>query len=153
MGLTSHAQRTNVRKRPFARTPRGRPSQGKSGSALGGIGRRGRSGRGLQQEMVMKFDVEAGSRAGNRSVVFVVRVIEDAVGLFFFSSRRRHTRSLRDWSSDVCSSDLTAPHDDRGRPPPEDQGGGIQRLCAPRGGRSEERRVGKECRSWWSPYD
>src|SRR5690349_24009013 len=30
------------------------------------------------------------------------------VGLvqFFFSSRRRHTRSLRDWSSDVCSSDL-----------------------------------------------
>src|SRR5699024_11647682 len=28
----------------------------------------------------------------------------DAV--FFFSSRRRHTRSKRDWSSDVCSSDL-----------------------------------------------
>src|SRR5438874_3077273 len=28
---------------------------------------------------------------------------------FFFSSRRRHTRSLRDWSSDVCSSDLV-PH-------------------------------------------
>src|SRR6266576_5426591 len=27
---------------------------------------------------------------------------------FFFSSRRRHTRSLRDWSSDVCSSDLCA---------------------------------------------
>src|SRR5215204_7363600 len=27
--------------------------------------------------------------------------------LFFFSSRRRHTRSLCDWSSDVCSSDLT----------------------------------------------
>src|SRR6266496_5448669 len=27
-------------------------------------------------------------------------------GLFLFSSRRRHTRSLRDWSSDVCSSDL-----------------------------------------------
>src|SRR5437868_14392624 len=25
----------------------------------------------------------------------------------FFSSRRRHTRSKRDWSSDVCSSDLT----------------------------------------------
>src|SRR5215469_17734019 len=25
--------------------------------------------------------------------------------IFFFSSRRRHTRSLRDWSSDVCSSD------------------------------------------------
>src|SRR5690349_24520773 len=28
--------------------------------------------------------------------------------VFFFSSRRRHTRSLRDWSSDVCSSDLAA---------------------------------------------
>src|SRR5438034_4449870 len=28
---------------------------------------------------------------------------------FFFSSRRRHTRSLCDWSSDVCSSDLSAP--------------------------------------------
>src|SRR5438034_7578983 len=31
--------------------------------------------------------------------------------LFFFSSRRRHTRSLCDWSSDVCSSDLD---DDQG---------------------------------------
>src|SRR5260221_2595874 len=29
---------------------------------------------------------------------------------FFFSSRRRHTRSLCDWSSDVCSSDLLQPH-------------------------------------------
>src|SRR5699024_11914320 len=28
--------------------------------------------------------------------------------LFFFSSRRRHTRSKRDWSSDVCSSDLAS---------------------------------------------
>src|SRR5439155_13323447 len=28
--------------------------------------------------------------------------------LFFFSSRRRHTRWPRDWSSDMCSSDLTA---------------------------------------------
>src|SRR5699024_11622450 len=28
-------------------------------------------------------------------------------GFFFFSSRRRHTRSKRDWSSDVCSSDLS----------------------------------------------
>src|SRR5699024_12180795 len=27
-------------------------------------------------------------------------------GSFFFSSRRRHTRSKRDWSSDMCSSDL-----------------------------------------------
>src|SRR5699024_11578216 len=29
--------------------------------------------------------------------------------LFFFSSSRRHTRSKRDWSSDVCSSDLFFP--------------------------------------------
>src|SRR5699024_11752071 len=29
--------------------------------------------------------------------------------VFFFSSRRRHTRSKRDWSSDVCSSDLYWP--------------------------------------------
>src|SRR2546422_5184964 len=30
-------------------------------------------------------------------------------GFFFFSSRRRHTRCSRDWSSDVCSSDLLEP--------------------------------------------
>src|SRR2546429_2154942 len=30
----------------------------------------------------------------------------DVVFFFFFSSRRRHTRCSRDWSSDVCSSDL-----------------------------------------------
>src|SRR5688500_19260947 len=29
------------------------------------------------------------------------------IGIFFFSSRRRHTRLQGDWSSDVCSSDLT----------------------------------------------
>src|SRR5699024_11567824 len=31
---------------------------------------------------------------------------------FFFSSRRRHTRSKRDWSSDVCSSDLSTSSSD-----------------------------------------
>src|SRR5205809_3260884 len=30
------------------------------------------------------------------------------LSFFFFSSRRRHTRCSRDWSSDVCSSDLVA---------------------------------------------
>src|SRR5690349_18169882 len=46
----------------------------------------------------------AGSDAAYR--VFVESMSEGAVTLgFFFSSRRRHTRSLRDWSSDVCSSD------------------------------------------------
>src|SRR2546429_4647655 len=95
---------------------------------------------------------------------------------FFFSSRRRHTRCSRDWSSDVCSSDL-------GKSPVEvkDQAGFIVNALlfpylnnavrllengvatredideAMKGGcnfpmRSEERRVGKECRSRWSPY-
>src|SRR5699024_12503511 len=35
---------------------------------------------------------------------------------FFFSSRRRHTRSKRDWSSDVCSSDLSPWHPLRASP-------------------------------------
>src|SRR5260221_8429031 len=39
-----------------------------------------------------------------RNVIPVVRV--RSCIFFFFSSRRRHTRSLCDWSSDVCSSDL-----------------------------------------------
>src|SRR5690349_21943714 len=34
--------------------------------------------------------------------------VRDSAGEFFFSSRRRHTCSLRDWSSDVCSSDLAS---------------------------------------------
>src|SRR6266498_5611108 len=33
---------------------------------------------------------------------------QKTVARAFFSSRRRHTRSLRDWNSDVCSSDLDA---------------------------------------------
>src|SRR2546421_5389095 len=41
--------------------------------------------------------------------VAVVRAVGmfQFVVFFFFSSRRRHTRSDRDWSSDVCSSDLS----------------------------------------------
>src|SRR5690349_22128165 len=47
---------------------------------------------------------------------------------FFFSSRRRHTSSLRDWSSDVCSSDLVLvmghlPGCRRGRPTSRRGGG------------------------------
>src|SRR5439155_18669442 len=74
---------------------------------------------------------------------------------FFFSSRRRHTRWPRDWSSDVCSSDLLRlrlPGQQR-RPPPQllrARTGSRQRRSPLR--RSEERRVGKECRSRWSPY-
>src|SRR5260221_8348792 len=41
--------------------------------------------------------------------MLVVMKVEGFLCLFFFfSSRRRHTRSLCDWSSDVCSSDLAA---------------------------------------------
>src|SRR5207249_8764328 len=39
-----------------------------------------------------------------RGPIVEVELFRGAV--FFFSSRRRHTRSKRDWSSDVCSSDL-----------------------------------------------
>src|SRR6266498_150660 len=41
---------------------------------------------------------------------------------FFFSSRRRHTRCGRDWSSDVCSSDLRAAHRCWARPLPASSG-------------------------------
>src|SRR3712207_7238543 len=83
---------------------------------------------------------------------------------FFFSSRRRHTRYWRDWSSDVCSSDLPVVGRSRRRrvPPsspvsrPSPAGGLRPAWTPPAGGggwpRSEERRVGKECRSRWSPY-
>src|SRR5438128_12108027 len=68
---------------------------------------------------------------------------------FFFSSRRRHTRCYRDWSSDVCSSDLWTSAA-LGDQQAEVQRIALDPLC--RGlGRSEERRVGKECRSRWSP--
>src|SRR5437879_9817763 len=42
--------------------------------------------------------------------------------VFFFSSRRRHTRYIGDWSSDVCSSDLPHPNPS----PPEYRGRGEQ---------------------------
>src|SRR5204862_2747095 len=78
--------------------------------------------------------------------------------IFFFPSRRRHTRSLRDWSSDVCSSDLTAsdssviPSPALCRNPRLRSNvslwltGKIHAAAATRPLRSEERRVGKECR-------
>src|SRR5690625_5867958 len=40
------------------------------------------------------------------SLLFACSVSVNSFFLFFFSSRRRHTRWPRDWSSDVCSSDL-----------------------------------------------
>src|SRR5699024_11742619 len=75
---------------------------------------------------------------------------------FFFSSRRRHTRSKRDWSSDVCSSDLFFYWFD-GCPHASCGGGCFARVFfvwvfdAARAMRSEERRVGKEWRyGLWS---
>src|SRR5208282_3907525 len=39
---------------------------------------------------------------------FLLCTWKSALFFFFFSSRRRHTRCYRDWSSDVCSSDLSS---------------------------------------------
>src|SRR5215207_5802351 len=71
---------------------------------------------------------------------------------FFFSSRRRHTRSTHDWSSDVCSSDLREMANGfilwgKGMDTFGPVGPVVDTSI-----RSEERRVGKECRSRWSPY-
>src|SRR5688572_33508684 len=69
----------------------------------------------------------------------------------FFSSRRRHTRFDCDWSSDVCSSDLWVPSDNGiVLKILSVDGSGKARLDLDGDGdedRSEERRVGKECRS------
>src|SRR5438876_11543117 len=97
---------------------------------------------------------------------------------FFFSSRRRHTRWTGDWSSDVCSSDLPDPrgmvvvahgfgehgacYDHVARA--VGTAAGVDFVAADFRGhgrspgrrgvvRSEERRVGKECRFRWSPDD
>src|SRR5712675_3360534 len=56
---------------------------------------------------------------------------------FFFSSRRRHTRCSRDWSSDVCSSDLAS------GPARRWTSAAIWARPRCRWMRSEERRVGK----------
>src|SRR5258707_4798628 len=94
---------------------------------------------------------------------------------FFFSSRRRHTRYWRDWSSDVCSSDLRdrvallltgrlktvvrTTNAKKGTPKIKSSATRSRnshwhsrRATIRKPGRSEERRVGKECRSRWSPY-
>src|SRR3712207_7115998 len=97
-----------------------------------------------------------------------------ALRRIFCSSRRRHTRYWRDWSSDVCSSDLTEQWQNLPTPtgntfawdaksayvrkPPYFEGmraepAPVQDIAGARTlARSEERRVGKECRSRWSPY-
>src|SRR5206468_7604855 len=79
------------------------------------------------------------------------------IAAFFFSSRRRHTRSDRDWSSDVCSSDLLPYSSGSQLAFPAEYGRRIsQSVTGPRWSvqraRSEERRVGKECRFRGSAY-
>src|SRR5256885_13204212 len=71
---------------------------------------------------------------------------------FFFSSRRRHTRLQGDWSSDVCSSDLGQRQEKAQRRVADDIDVDVEPGPVRRRDRSEERRVGKECRSRWSPY-
>src|SRR5690606_40071592 len=97
------------------------------------------------------------------------------VFVFFFSSRRRHTRFSRDWSSDVCSSDLLlgrgkqrcpssqlklSGHLDASQAALRAGGGTKEQISGPGGylgidglphplRRSEERRVGKACRARW----
>src|SRR5690606_40598587 len=97
--------------------------------------------------------------------------------IFFFSSRRRHTRFSRDWSSDVCSSDLMGhcmimgrkTYESIGRPLPGrttivvSRQAGLEipgvtvvdsvdaAIAAAQ--RSEERRVGKECRAGGWPWE
>src|SRR5690606_40670416 len=97
------------------------------------------------------------------------------VYVFFFSSRRRHTRFSRDWSSDVCSSDLGTPSASTvmsaGAKPrcsrvSRISSTSLRGACSQSEGcwftnsetptssarcRSEERRVGKEGRSRWQP--
>src|SRR3978361_2048581 len=86
---------------------------------------------------------------GGSALSIVVMII--SVFMIFFSSRRRHTRLERDWSSDVCSSDLGV------------ASGvliGLEIVAAVvpivhhavRRERSEERRVGKGWRSRWRPH-
>src|SRR5947199_4213469 len=89
------------------------------------------------------------------SDVFALPIV---IFFFFFSSRRRHTRCLSDWSSDVCSSDLGDPSMPSPFPGRAMACLGLLRMVdgfesVPTGqSRSEERRVGKECRARWEAY-
>src|SRR3712207_7670262 len=105
----------------------------------------------------------------SRFSIFVVHCIF----FFFFSSRRRHTRYWRDWSSDVCSSDLCRRFRRLARPLADHSARttfetwqlrftlitiSIRSFRPAWAGPTaspkdrKERRVGKECRSRWSPY-
>ena len=77
--------------------------------------------------------------------------------IFFFKQKTAYEIVSRDWSSDVCSSDLRNFMRDEMKV--GDEAFFYHSSCAEPGVvglmsivRSEERRVGKECRSRWSPY-
>src|SRR3546814_1025770 len=78
--------------------------------------------------------------------------------LFFFKQKTAYEMRISDWSSDVCSSDLTKGRTDplfaRGAEASHSTKG--MKMTYGQTVRSEERRVGKECvstcRSRWSPY-
>src|SRR3546814_4214631 len=77
---------------------------------------------------------------------------------FFFSSRRRHTRCALVTGVQTCALPIWLRTSGPPRPPEQalHAPARLQPSSPPRGGRSEERRVGKECvstcRSRWSPY-
>src|SRR5207253_3586434 len=86
-------------------------------------------------------------------IIFIFIFFSFFIFFFFFSSRRRHTRWPRDWSSDVCSSDLLfffhVPTSEMIWPKKKSWKFRCRsaRTVERKRERSEERRVGKECRS------
>src|SRR5213594_845310 len=98
-----------------------------------------------------RLSIKIDGRANHRVALgFFDARLRAALYLFFFKQKTAYEISVRDWSSDVCSSDLGV----SGNKPLVSRSAGNRLLTeAPR---SEERRVGKECerlcRSRWSPY-
>src|SRR2546428_622682 len=102
------------------------------------------------------IEVPAETRPTGRAVLVmwitgqwtVAEAVESSV---LFLRRRPHAVLDRDWSSDVCAADVMwiGPM----LPPPTSEPRLQFRVSEPTAPvRSEERRVGKECRSRWSPY-
>src|SRR6516165_3218523 len=119
------------------------------------LGRRITSEKKIGGWVLVRDAIDNGMAASDRTRLTIDVVIYITISVsawFFFSSRRRHTTFVCDWSSDVCSSDLLwsdiAFSDVVRVWRTQDSTIGL----APGQSRSEERRVGKECRSRWSPY-
>ena len=97
-------------------------------------------------------------RSDNHLIILSVILFENLTKFFFFFKQKTAYEIVsRDWSSDVCSSDLGIvghDQDDHLRPAQIAHEVIVHPQCRFGGEalRSEERRVGKECRSRWSPY-